>query len=106
MPPRMRSNASCVLQPSERGLHHIAESGHLFEEMGAAGWRDAIGPAAIIRFEWTDPARLHKAGDSAVQGARAEFDAGELLDVEHHAVTVFIAVGQAGEDQKSGVGHE
>src|ERR1700733_4497543 len=74
--------------------------------MGAAGGRDAIGTAPIVRFERANPARLDKAGDRSVQRARAEFDAGELLDIEHHGIAVFIAVGKAGEDQKSGVGHD
>jgi len=83
----------------------VVEAGHLLPEMGAAGSRDAIGPAAVVRFERTNPAALHQAGDGPVQRARAEFDAGKLLDIQHHGIAVFIAVGQAGKDEKSGIGH-
>jgi hypothetical protein len=96
--PRGQSSASCLLQPPERGPDHVVESGHLFLEISAARGRDSIRPPAVVRFEGANPADLEKSGDGSVKGARAEFYACELLDIEHHAVTVFIAVGQAGED--------
>ena len=71
--------------------------------MRAAGRRDSIRTPAVVRFEGANPANLEKSGDSSVERAGAEFDAGELLDIEHHAVTVFIAVCQAREDEESSI---
>jgi len=84
----------------------VVEAVHLLQEMSAAGSCDAIGPTAVVRFEGTNPAALYKAGDGAVQRARSQFDAGELLDIEHHGIAVFIAIGEAGEDEESGIGHD
>jgi hypothetical protein len=95
-----------VFEPPQRGLHDLAEAGHLFKEMGAAGRRNAVGAPAIIRFERTNPAHLYKACDRSVQRAWAEFDASKLLDIEHHGIAVLIAVGQAGKDEESGIGHD
>jgi hypothetical protein len=48
------------------GLHHMVEAGHLLKEVSAAGTGDATGPAPMVRFEKTNPAGLHKAGDRPI----------------------------------------
>lgn len=92
-------------QSPESSLRHLAEPGHLVFKMSAAEGGDAVRAAAFFGFEGANPAAIDEAGDSAVKSTRTEVDSGEVADVEHHAVAVFIAVGKAGEDEEAGIDH-
>ena len=80
------------------------ETRHLFFQIVAAGGSDAVRLAAVFDFEAANPAKFFKTGDGAVESSWAEADAGEKLDVLSHGVAVFFAVGEAGEDEESGIG--
>ncbi len=73
---------------------------HLLKEMSAAGWRDAIGPAAVVRFQRTNPAATSQRRVMAPYNVPGPSSTpANSLDIEHHGIAVFFAVGQAGKDQ-------
>src|SRR5262249_22787410 len=52
-----------------------------------------------------DPAALFQPRDGAVQRPGTEAHAGKALDVLHHGVAMFFAIGQAGENKKTRIVH-
>src|ERR1039458_9515599 len=76
-----RSSASCVFQPLGGGLEHAVEARDLLFQVRAAGAGDAVGLAAIVRAQGTNPAALFEARDGAVERAGAEPHGREALNV-------------------------
>src|SRR5580658_5074126 len=70
-----------------------------------AGGGDAVRLAPVLHFHAANPAALFKTGDGPVERSRPQADIGETLDVFHHGVAVFFAIGQAGEDEECWIGH-
>src|SRR5581483_4106112 len=75
---------------------HVAHD--LFERR-FAGSGEPIRTAAINGREGLDQSLFFQSGDGAIEGARAELDAGEGGDVLDQGVSVLGTVGQAGQDE-------
>src|SRR5208282_1053032 len=99
---------SCVLQPALACADDSIEIRELVAKALTAGSGDGVGLASVLcsRSDRTNPAVFFEARDGAVQGSGAEANAGEALDIHHHGVAVFIAAGEAREDEKCGIRHE
>jgi hypothetical protein len=90
-----------MLQPSQPSLDDLIEARQFLFEIATAGGGDAVGLPTVLRLNGTNTPTLIQARDRSIQRSRAQADIRKTLDVEHHGVAVFSAIGQAGKYEKS-----
>jgi hypothetical protein len=88
------------LHPRSGGANDFFKKRELLFEVFLAGCREAIRTAAIVGRERLDKSSLFEPGDRAVKRSWSETKTGKGEDILDHGVTVFVTVGEAGEDKK------
>ena len=90
-----------MFQPSQPSFDDLIEARQFLFEISPAGGGNAVGLPPVLRWNGANPTALFKARDGSVQGSWSEADVRETLDIDHHGVAVFSAIGQAGKYEKS-----
>jgi len=94
-----------VPEPSGCCLEKSIERAHLPLQMLATRGGKRVGLAPIVGSDRLNPAAFFETRDRAIQRPWSQVYAREALDIFHHGVTVLGAVGKAGQNQQSWVGH-
>jgi hypothetical protein len=95
-----------MFQSSQPSLDDLIEAGQFLFQMAAAGGGDAVGLPPVLRWNGTNPSVLFQSCNCSIKGSRPQSDVGKTLDIIHHGVAVLDSIGQAGEYEKSWVGHD
>ena len=64
---------------------------------------NAVGAAAVLGWEWLDPALLFQPGNGSVKRSRAQAGSAQLNNVFDHGVSVLRAADETGEHEQGRV---
>jgi hypothetical protein len=94
-----------VLQSLQTRLDDLLYSHELLPQMIAPHGCYGVRLTPVIARQCSNPTLRFEPGNGAIQRAGSKADIREALHVLHDGVTVFVAFGEAGEDEQRRIRH-